>query len=246
MVPQFQPAINKMRVALPACAKDLNLMLANLEWQAELEPRKDFDCVLSVDAGLPTQAIQALETRAWKSFAEVSILTYPVPPNTNWPNAPNWAFQHTARHMQQGQRPWFWMEADCIPLRPGWLTEWNRFYFQCGRPIMGVIVAGMGHCNGTAVYPACFPALSKRAMTCTDTAWDGLMKDETIRHTCNAPHLLCHVWGIENGRARPFGGEAAHFRSWQDVLRWVNLDALLFHRAKDTSLIERLREHYDR
>lgn len=238
----YKPNPKHIRVALPVCKRDMELMLHNLRWQRELDVRKDYDCVLSLDGELTPDEIVELESAAWDTFDWVDVNVYPTAPNKSWPQAPNWAFQHTARYMQKGSRPWFWMEPDCVPLCPDWLDVLNKEYWRCKKAIMGVIVEGMGHCNGTAIYPHNFPQLSRDSMECTDVAWDGLMKKDTIWTTHNVPHLMCHVWGITKGRAKPFGGSPAHFRTWSDVERWVNLSAVVFHRAKDSSLIDRLRE----
>lgn len=235
----------KMRVALPVCVKDANLMLHNLQWQFELDGRKEFDCVLCLDGQLSAGMIANLELAASRTYAGVTMFIYPPAPQPRWPNGPNWAFQHTAHFMRADSRSWFWMESDCIALKPGWLDRWNQEYNLRQKSIMGVLVPGMGHCNGTAVYPANFPSMSPRAMICTDVAWDGLMQKDTIQNTHNAADLMCHVWGIKNGAARPFGGEPAHFPSEREVMAWVKPRAILFHRAKDTSLIERLRELYE-
>lgn len=232
----------KIRVVLPLCQKDGPLLLQNLEWQKELDGVKDFDCVLAVEVGTHVSLMDSCEAAATLTYRSVQTFTYPRAPQLKWPNAPNWAFQHAARFMQRQQSPWFWMEPDCLPLRPGWLTVWNDRYVSARKPIMGYIIPNMGHCNGTAIYPANFPALSRLAMTCTDVAWDGLMKRETIHLTENAPDLMCHVWGIKGGRAMICGGDPAVFKSQADVDAWVNPKAVLFHRSKNTTLIERLRE----
>lgn len=242
MLPTFTPVEYKLRVALPVCARDLDLMSENLRWQEELDGRKDYDCVLAIDGSLSPAIVKGLEILAWRTYAQVETMIYPPPPVQAWPNGPNWAFQHTARHMQPGGRAWFWMEADCCPLHPGWLVRLNQEYRIRRKPIMGILVPGMGHCNGTAIYPATFPNLCRAAMECTDVAWDGLMKDDTIRLTHDAPNLICHVWGIKGGRAQASGGEPAVFQTWRDVMKWVDLNAAVFHRAKNTTLIERLRE----
>lgn len=244
MYPQLTNGASKMRVVLPVCERDCRLMLHNLDWQYELDGRKDYDCVLCADGELSVEMIAELERAAWRTYAEVNTLVYPTAPHPQWPHGPNWAFQQSARYMQAGARPWFWMEPDCTPLRPGWLDRWNHEYNIRKKAIMGVLVPGMGHCNGTAVYPANFPKLSPKSMTCTSAAWDGVMREETIRHTHDASDLMCHVWGIDKGQAKPFGGEPAHFSSYNQVEAWVNPRAILFHRAKDPSLIERLREKY--
>lgn len=236
------PDRDKIKVVLPACNRDIDLMLHNLRWQRDLDVRKDYGCVLSLDGSLTDSQVCELESNAWDTFSWVDTLIYPTAPNPSWPQAPNWAFQHTAHYMKGLNSPWFWMEPDCIPLQPEWLDMLNTQYYQCRKPMMGVLVPGMGHCNGTAIYPHNFCDLSKRAMLCVDVAWDGEMKHETVHLTCNAPHLICHVWGIKGGKAQPFGGEPAVFNTWKDVVKWVDLNAAVFHRAKNYTLIDRLRE----
>jgi hypothetical protein len=232
----------KIRVVFPLCQKDGKLLYENLRWQTELDGRKDFACIIAVESGTSSGLVDICTKEAAKSYSDVATFFYPRAPKPKWPNAPNWVFQHTARFMHRQGDPWFWMEADCLALRPGWLTIWNERYFSSGKPIMGCIVPQLGHCNGTAVYPANFPHLSRKAMTCTDVAWDGLMKPETIHLTENAPDLMCHVWGVKNGKALPFNGDPAVFKSQADVDAWVDPRAVLFHRSKNTTLIERLRE----
>lgn len=244
MAPQFAPVGGQIRVVLPVCPMDAHLMLVNLDWQEQLDGRKNYDCVLSIDGATSADLIHDLEIAAWRTYSNVEVYVYPTAPHPVWPNGPNWAFQHAARHMQPGGRSWFWMESDCMPLRPNWSSILNSEYHAARKPIMGVIVRGMGHCNGTAIYPPNFPKLSSAAMKCSDVAWDGAMKKETIHLTQDASHVMCHVWGIENGRARPFGGNPVHFKCWEDVERWVDLRAAVFHRAKDNSLVEQFRKRF--
>lgn len=232
----------KIRVVFPLCQKDGALLLENLKWQTELDGKKDFACVIAGEQGTQTRLVELCTKEAARTYADVTLSVYPRAPKPRWPNAPNWVFQHTARYMQRLGDPWFWMEPDCLALRPGWLTLWNERYFSAGKPLMGFIVPKLGHCNGTAVYPSNFPALSRKAMTCTDVAWDGLMKPETIHLTAHAPDLMCHVWGIKNGKAMDSTGDPAVFTSQANVDAWVNPQAVLFHRSKNTTLIQRLRE----
>lgn len=154
MLPPFDPVDAQIRVVLPVCNMDFELMLRNLSWQCELDGRKPFDCVLSIDPEVHPANVAELVMSAWTAFSDVDVYQYPSPPNKAYPNASNWAFQHTARYMMSGGRSWYWMEADAIPVRPGWLTFLNQRYNVCQRPMMGSIVRGMGHCNGTAIYPA--------------------------------------------------------------------------------------------
>lgn len=232
----------KIRVVLPLCQKDGLLLLENLKWQCELDGVKDFEAVLLIETDTQVELMDACQEYAGKTYRNVQVVSYPRAPKSKWPDAPNWVFQHAARHMQRGLTPWFFMEPDCQPTKQYWLEIWNREYFLRKRAIMGFVIPSMGHCNGTAIYPNNFPMLCPEAMTCTDVAWDGLMKQKTIKLTADAPDLMCHVWGIRNGQAQICGGDPAVFMTQKNVDDWVNPNAILFHRAKDTTLIERLRE----
>lgn len=232
---------NKIKVVLPVCDRDKALLYENLRWQYELDGIKNFDGMLAADASISEQWISLLEHEASRTFITLQKFLIPTPPQQKWPEAPNIMFQTVAREMERQGRSWFWMEPDCVPICPGWLDSINAEYLRCGKPIMGSIVEGMGHCNGTAIYPPNFPRLSRRAMRCTDSAWDGEMKKETISKTHNAVHLMCHVWGELNGRPQPFGGNPIQFNSWRDVEKFVDLRAVTYHRSKNESLIHQLR-----
>lgn len=230
-------------VALPFCNVDGPQAIKNLQWIHEMGGCPNTAALLSYEAGTIGQWTAAMESYARASFGQVHILCYPKPPRWGWPYAPNHAFQCTARHISKFIRqPWLWLEADCVPLKAGWWDTLQAEYMRCGKPVMGPVVKDYGHVNGTAIYPADFAERSPKAMACTDTAFDWAMKPDTAPITHDASHLMCMVWGIENGVAMPHSGNAASFRTQADVDRWVCPGAVLFHRAKDGTLIDRLKE----
>lgn len=229
-------------VVIPAADHDSQMMIKNLSWMENLGGCKAFDAVVNQDESMHPIVAKQLIEHANKVFASVRVVRYQRPPMTRWPWAANWAFQCAAWYMlEELQRPWFWMEADCVPLKKGWLEAWFGEYRTCGKPLMGAIVDGRGHLNGTAIYPYDFAEISPVAMRSTDVAWDWEMRAETI-HLSHHSKLLCHVWGIVNGNTSPYDGPSAQFTSQQEVDRWVCPDAVLFHRSKEGSLIDRLRE----
>lgn len=231
----------RITVVVPPCHKDAQLTISNLKWQKRLDGKKDFRCVLAVDSSMPSSFVSIMKKIGSETYADISIFTYPRPKTNKWPNAPNWAFQSTARHMQKLGNPWFWMEPDCIPISKGWLPMLNQEYAMCQKPIMGSIIGGMGHCNGTAIYPYDFCELSRKAMSCSDMGWDMEMKDETI-HLTHPSKLMYHIWGIAKGVAVQNGGSPVFFRTWDEVKQWVDLDCVVVHRCKNTSLIERMKD----
>lgn len=244
ILPSLTPIPQKVCVVLPVCNRDGWLLAQNLDWQFELDGRKDAECVLTIDISTDGRLLSDIEMLAWRTFASVQSFPYPTPKNDKWPEAPNWAFQHTARYMQSLKRPWLWMEPDFIPVREKWHTTLSQTYQICRKPVMGSIVKGMGHCNGTAIYPANFPMLYPDAMKTVHVAWDDFLKYNHGATIYDASEIMCHAWGIERGKATQFGGEPAVFHCWGDVQRWVCPNAVTFHRCKNRSLIDRLREHH--
>jgi hypothetical protein len=237
MAPVRRPVI-----VLPCCERDLQMLLKNLQWMTELDGQQSADALVAQDPDTNRILARQVIDAARAAFQQVDLLVYDRVPSPMWPFAPNWAFQSTAWHMyQRVGRPWFWCEADCVPLSAGWLNRWFDEYEQAGRPLMGAVVEGRGHCNGTAIYPANFPELSPNAMRATDVAWDWVMRAETIAHT-HPSRLLAHCWGIVRDQPHPYEGPPASFRIQAQVDKWVRAGAVLFHRSKDGTLIDRLRE----
>lgn len=228
-------------VCLPFCHRDWRLMHDNLAWQAEMKPAKRFECILIHDGSAPEHVLPEIEALARKAFLRVGWFQYPIPIYQQWPQAPNYAFQCTANYMKDIGRPWFWMEADCIPLVRDWMERLETEYDIARKPFLGCVVPGMGHVNGVAIYPPDTPERLKKGMASLHSAWDAESKDEMIEDTHNAAHLIQHAWGVVNGQFHPSIGEAPTFDN-PTMLQQLIPGAAVFHRCKDKSLIARLRE----
>lgn len=246
MTPSEPIADRNMIVVLPVCDRDGFMMTKNLLWMADLDGVNQFDAVVSLDSSTYTTMAKEVVDAARKAFRTVTVFKYDMPPETKWPNGANWAFQSTAWRMIQFGRPWFWLEADCIPLRPGWLKVWQAEYDRCSKPIMGAVIKERGWINGTAVYPHNFCDLSPRAMKATDLAWDFMCWPDIAKITHNSNHLMEHCWGIVEGKPSPHSGVVASFPTHKELEGWVPPRAVLWHRNKDGTLIDRLRERLAR
>jgi hypothetical protein len=233
--------VSRIVVCLPFCHRDWRLMLENLKWQRELKPTGRFECVLIHDDSVPPGGLRDIEAAAMESYLRVTSMVYPTPAIQGWPDAPNYAFQCTAYHMEQAGRPWWWMEADCIPTKPGWMEALENEYDRGKKPFMGVVVPGMAHVNGVAIYPANTPRLLRKAMICTNVAWDSESGVDMVPLTHDVPHLIQHAWGVVGSELHPSIGMAPVFDS-PSKLKWLTPTAAVFHRCKDNSLIQRLRE----
>jgi hypothetical protein len=243
---KFSPIASTDRefvVVLPFHNGDASMFIKNLEWQVELGSPKKYDCLLSIDASVIRQFRFRTEQLAEHVFRKVDKFEYPTPPNRKWPDAANWAFQHTAHFMQHVvKRPWLWMEYDMIPLTENWLETLQVAYAMCGMPMMGSFIKERGHCNGTAIYPSNFPDLSPSTMSEKTGAFDTTMAKDTASLTFDASHLMQHIWGVTNGQPHKWIGASPSFKTIENVHRWITPGTVTLHRCKDGSLIDRLRE----
>lgn len=226
-------------VVFPFCHKDAMRLLKNLEWQAELATHWP-ECVLSYDRSVNGNALQQVRTAAGRCYGKIHEANYPNPTPGDWP--PNHAFRETAIAMEKYQKPWLWFEADIVPLCPDWLPRLNDAYAKCGRKFFAPQVFGMWHFNGTGVYPSDTPNIIPNGLRERRTAWDVAMKPEMEHQTADAGCVLQHAWTMSDGKLHPCGGgREPRFRDRND-LRLLFPTAVLFHRDKSLSLIDRLRE----
>jgi hypothetical protein len=106
---------------------------------------------------------------------------------------------------------------------------------------MGSVVPNMGHCNGTAIYPADAYTRFRTIHHDDGQAFDMGLRDEMKEITHDASHLMQHVWVSDHGRLRPHGaGQLPNFRE-SGMMEQLLPTAVTFHRAKDTALRDRLR-----
>lgn len=235
--------------------KDTELAIKNLKWQKELDGKVDFDCLLAYDEAVPKSAVEEARDIASSLYRKVSLFPYPTPQNQSWPAAPNYVWQSCARfiahfHKKLGSQEWLFLEADAIPISKGWLKKLADSYKDGRRPFLGHVVDGMGHFNGVAVYPHDVARFAQEAMMISNVAWDVVLGQELRKHgtfdtlVTNEHILIMHVWAIDK-EGKPTNdasiGHQATFTSEKDVWKWVNLDASIFHRNKDGTLIDWLR-----
>lgn len=235
-----------LMVVLPFCNRDTAMFVKNLEWMRELNDNQlmPFDALLSYDFGTRPGCVQAMKKAAEDVFESVHQTAYDMPKNGQWP--PTMAWMHAARHIaDKWKRPWLWFEYDMIPLKKGWLETMESAYLDTGLPFMGPVVPERGHVNGTAIYPPNTPQMLPKAMTATGTAWDVAASKEMVPFTFDCSHLMQHVWGLRMGKFHPYIGDPPSFKD-EYLMRQLLPSAVLFHRVKDGSLIDRLREKHNK
>jgi len=226
-------------VAFPFCAKDVLVLAKNLEWQSELRTNWP-ECVLSYDRTVTREWVTRIEQMARRCYKTTHLFQYPNPPAGWWP--PNQAFQQTAKHMTAHKAPWLWFEPDMVPLCEHWLPMLQAAYDASGKEFFAPIIPDLGHYNGTGIYPSDAPNIIRSAMSESHTAWDVAMRSEMQDRAADASHVLQHCWTVVDGRPHPFGGGTEPYFSNKEDLRMLIPTAVLFHRDKELSLVDRLRE----
>jgi hypothetical protein len=225
-------------VVLPCWAQDAALLVKSLEWMAELGMTKTHDCIVSNENGVARQFLVRAHALANQVFRHVAAYQYSQRQPTF-----NEAWFAAANLMQRDGRSWLWMEPDCVALRPDWLSMLQTRYDRHGKPFMGPVVAGMGHMNGTGIYPGNTPQRCPLTMhTPMGQAWDMVMRQEMIQDCHDCSGLWHHAWVEREGQLHQHGhGHKPTFPTVESIRR-VNPAAVVFHRSSDGTLIDRLRE----
>lgn len=219
-----------MLVILPFCDKDEWLAVRNLEWAYSLDGRTEFEClVVCQDTTEPRNVLE----KAGQLFSKVGVFRYSFPfEHHGWPISKNVAFQETCRwlwdHKQEGS--FLWWEPDATPLKKGWLKTIAERH--AGNMFTGHVVSGMGHMDCVGVYPNNYLRHSITGMLTRAAPWDHASKGEISHMVTPANDLFQLVWDVD--------GQPPTFSDPQLFKELVSSDAVLFHRCKDGTLIDRL------
>lgn len=232
-----------MLVALLTFAGDIDATRKLLLWMEELGGSSNHDLVIVADAGTPfDEASAALEIgrRVFKSALlvtnERSVIGWVEGPKSLVIRALDFAAAHS--------RAILIMDSDAIPLSPGWLDRIEGEYTAFGRPYMGHLF----DCNQPglpsklmspiAVYP---PTASKELF---DPILNGHHWDVSITPVvvpqCHDTNLIHHLFG-EIGNPPSFSTAAVPGTNIFS-LGQIRPSAVIFHRNKDGTLIDLLRQ----
>lgn len=141
--------------------------------------------------------------------------------------------------------PWFWMEPDCVPLTKDWLDRIEVAYRECSvrksqpKYFLGGEVRQPEHrMSGVGVYPCAVAQFTRGLphLANNPAPWDQVLSQDFSSFVEYTP-LIQNVWNKTVG-------DPNSAPTFPDVASLSHLDpsAVLFHRCKDGSLIERLRE----
>jgi hypothetical protein len=231
-------------VIFPFCNNDGRLMARTVRWLAKLGGCKNQSALLAYDKSTLPDIIAAVRHEALACFGQVQEFVYATPPLGNMTQTAKLAFKAIACHIyHKVRRPYLWFEADMVALKRGWLDTLQAAYANCHKSFFGPVIPEMGHFNGTAVYPFDTWTRCRSLHVMNDDAWDTGMRDETRGYVADASHLIQHAWVRSGPRLLSCGyGELPYFGSVQDVQRMISKSAVLFHRDKNLTLVDRLTE----
>lgn len=234
---------------LPFHRGDLSLAQRLLGWIVELGGRQEHDLLLVWDKKLRVDETATIVEAGKKAFKGVVKTTTPWSmPDETWPKGANWMFETALKTAKAFNRPFLWLEPDCLPLKTGWLEKIKSDYEKSGSAFMGMVYRA-GHSglpekvmSGVGVYPAdAHQRLSQRLQqTRMKLAFDVGLADLIVPEARNSK-LIWHFFG-EVGLPPTFvrKKEATSPRNALEV-KVIPKQAVLAHRVKDGSLVEILR-----
>lgn len=222
-----------MLVVLPFCAADRAATLNLAAWIGELGGCHNHDMLLIHGHDTTPDGVkEAFE----KVFRSVKV-TSPVDDVRGWPQGPNSMFSAAVWYVFQFLKvPFLWMEPDAVPLVRDWVDRIEAEYKEKGKAFMGWRVDEpyvCVHMSGVAVYPAyALNFFSTKMLSLENEAFDTFLKDDIMRDV-HWTRLIQHKFWMSEGVQPTF--------PTKESTEFVNSDAVIFHRNKDHTLIDRLR-----
>ena len=232
-----------MLVVLNYSHVDRQRALELLRWIGELGGAHGHELLLGLNR-LSIGSESELVDEAKKHFDNVGVTAPPDEDERGWPYSPNHAWRHVVYWVRERiQKDFLWLEPDCVPLPlPNgklWIDEISKAWDARpqGKHFMGCDVNVSGskrHMSGIAVYPAKVVAFTRRMPELNGEAWDMFFAEEFFQFSHFTP-LVQHV------QHHPGYPDIPTFPT-QESLSIIRPETVLWHRCKDGSLIERLRE----
>lgn len=231
-----------MLVVLPICATDIEQMSRLISWMAKLGGCKGHHALIVTHTNIPFDQVIELRTQALGVFDAVELIGSEGL-DTGWPTGSNALFWTAARNCRE---PFLWLEADCTPMRVGWLDEIERSWrmrldrqlfmghkYSCAQPFLPSMLM-----SGIAIYSVegigLLPFLKD-----SPRAWDVDGAEVMVEHGTRTD-LIHHFYGEQNLPptfvARKDAQSPVNVMTLEDIPR----DTALHHRCKDGSLIRLL------
>lgn len=229
------------------CSKDIELTKNLFKWIAELGGCPGHSCILFPDSTIPKEEQNAVKELAKPSFGYCGTIPLVIPDKGY---APNHMFMMAAQQIMFSYKlPWLWLEPDCVPLKSGWLSRLSEEYSGSPKRLLGNLISSTQpglpsvHLSGVSIYPPdVFPLYDAfQSLKSANVAWDMEAASAAVPRAKNS-QFLQSFWGT---RELPptFVKEKLPGQPENALpLSFIKPDAVLFHRVKNSSLIDLLRE----
>lgn len=239
--------MNPLLAVIGYCKKDIDQAKNLLKWIGQLGGCPGHSCLLIADSVIPKDERKAVKEIALPSFANADTIPVAIPEKGY---APNHMFMLAAQQVMFSYKlPWLWLEPDCVPLKPGWLSTLSEEYAGSPKRLLGGLIESTQpgspavHLTGVSIYPPdVFPLFDAFAsIKSANVAWDMEAASATVPRAKNSAFMQ-HLWG-QRDLPPSFVREAVAGHAKNVLpLAFIRPDAVLFHRCKDGSLINLLRE----
>lgn len=221
--------------------REVPLVTKLAEWIVELGGVKTHSLLLvpsrrTSREGLESPLIETFQ----KAFGSVEVFNPAGEDEYGWPDSANFAWRQVVNHVTYnlGDCPFFWFEADSVPLVPDWLDQIEAEFTQAGKPFMGGYVQIDNippHLTGISVYhyttrhcPMYGVVQYQQGYSSPQVAWDVALA-RWILPMAHITDLIQHEWKPEP------------FENLESLVR-LNPKAVIYHQCKDGSLIDRFLE----
>jgi len=245
-----------MKFVLNYCLHDRDLTLKLLCWIGCLGGSKESTLVLQGSQSvLRENAHTELIEEAEKHFGFVESFIPFTEDERGWPYSPNHGWIQSVIHQREGMHKykvgeapfWFWLEPDCVPLTPDWvekLEEEAKKAYAARKPFMGAEVTSPEHrMSGVGLYPpSVLEFLEKKRlgdMHIRRDAFDSYFASEIV------PKAFFTKL-IQNVHLVSRNPDISPTFPDQTSLTLLDKEAVLFHRCKDGTLIDRLEEKQEK
>jgi hypothetical protein len=236
-------------LTLPYCQKDVALASKVLDWMIELSPLYAHSCLLVADDAVPHEQKRELQKKAHGAFYFAETINVRVPADRQgWPLGPNFMFTAAARQVAEAYKlPWLWFEPDAVPLVPTWLDRIESAYKLSPKRFLGTHIPSEGqpdvppvHLSGCAVYAA-DAYLGLQPLITGKVPFDMAAAGYSVPRSTHTP-LMQHYWGSQD-LAPTFKEDPTPLDPKNTLpLSFLKAEAVMFHRCKDGSLIDLLRQ----
>lgn len=240
-----------MITVLNYCSQDRDSALRLLRWIGELGGVSKHDLVLQcsqqVLRDFAHEELIEVAKPHWNSVEHFAPFTEE---ERGWPWSPNHGWREALIHMREKYakipkeanmcQGWFWVEPDAVPLSPKWADQFEADYREKKKPFWGAEITRPRHrMSGVGFYPAMTVAFLRHKrlgdLHVRNEAFDAYFASEIIPNAHFTPLLQDVNLVSRNPDLIPTFPD-------EDSLSLLSSQALMFHRCKDGTLIDRLRE----